>query len=157
MQEKYELGTRLTYFGYKNEKKISLNFILGIRNPTFLTYMPQLLIIKICFTNKINTICVGGHLLVSGFQGPISMAPSVRSTCPRNQGLKVPSFKIPVPGPTVPSSWVSGSQVQDLRVRDPGYQGPRVPCIRVPGSQVSESWVSGSWVSGSQVPGSRVS
>ena len=28
MQQKYEFGTRLTYFWHKNEKKISLNFIL---------------------------------------------------------------------------------------------------------------------------------
>ena len=31
MQEKYELGTRLTYFWHKNGKKTSLNFIFCIR------------------------------------------------------------------------------------------------------------------------------
>ena len=103
MQQKYELGTRLNCFWHKNKKKISLNSIFCIR-------APKLFIIKICFTNKINTICGRDQLLVSGSQGPISRVPNVRFPCPRIQGSDV----------EVPGSQVPGLRVPGLRVLGPG-------------------------------------
>ena len=148
MQQKYELWTRLTYFWHKNEKKISLNFIFCIRNPTFSTYMSQLFIVKICFTNEINIISGGGQLLVSESQGSISRVPSVRFFV---GSLKLQGPSSRVPESQVPGSQVSGSQVRGFRVSGPRYQSSWVWCIRVPGFQVSVSWNSGS-----QGPGSRV-
>ena len=146
MQQKYELWTRLTYFWHKNEKKISLNFIFRIRNPTFSTYMSQLFIVKICFTNEINIISGGGQLLVSESQGSISRVPSVR--------FFVGSLKLQGPSSRVPES-------QDPRIPGSGSRGPRsgvsgslVPGIRVPGSDVSGSQGSRSQCPG--IPGLRV-
>ena len=148
MQQKYELRIRLTYFWNKNEKKVSLNFIFCIRGGTFLTHMSQLFIIEICFTKKYNTICGGGQLLVSGSQGPIFRAPSVRFPGPRIQELEVPSPRVlgsqvlgyQVPGPRyqVPGNRVLGCQVPDLRVLSLGPQGPKVlgPRILGPRSEV---------------------
>ena len=91
----------------------------------FSTHMPWLIIIKICFTNNVNTTCGGGQLLVTGSQDPISRVPDVRVPCPRvlvsgsqgskSQGLKVPALK----GLTLR---VSGSRVLGLRVTGPGFQ-----------------------------------
>ena len=150
MQQKYELWTRLTYFWHKNEKKISLNFIFCIRNPTFSTYMSQFFIVKICFTNEINIISGGGQLLVSESQGSISRVPSVR--------FFVRSLKLQGPSSRVPESQVPGSHVPGLGIPGPGfqglwsqvseflglmYQGPRVPGLSVLEFRVSGSWVSG--------------
>ena len=143
MQQKYELWTRLTYFWHKNEKKISLNFIFRIRNPTFSTYMSQLFIVKICFTNEINIISGGGQLLVSESQGSISRVPSVR--------FFVGSLKLQGPSSRVPESQVPGSQVPGLGIPGLGfqglwsqvseflglmYQGSRSQCPGIPGLRV---------------------
>ena len=146
MQQKYELWTRLTYFWHKNERKISPNFIFCIRNPTFSTYMSQLFIVKICFTNKINIISGGGQLLVSGSQGSISRVPSIRffvveSQVARSQlqGPWVPSSRIPSSKSRGPRSGVSGSRVPDIRVPGSdvsGSQGPRSQCPGIPGLRV---------------------
>ena len=89
------------------------------------TQMPQLFIIKICFTIKFNSIYGVGrdtrnlcHKFNS--QGPYLRILGLRVASPKSQG---------------PSSRVLGV---------------RVPCLRV-----TESWVSGSRVSGSQGPRSQ--
>ena len=93
----------------KKEENIP-KFYFCVRAPTFSTHMPCPL--KICFTNKVNTICGGGQLLVTGSQGPITRVPGFRIPCPR----------VPVPESRVagPESRVSGSQVSGLRVPGPG-------------------------------------
>ena len=91
--KKYELGTRLTCKRHKNEKKISLNFIFSIQNPTFSTYMSQRFIVKTSFKNKINIISGGGQLLFSGSQGSISRVPSV-SFFVRSPKLQGPSSEV---------------------------------------------------------------
>ena len=77
----------------KWEENIS-KFYFCIRVPTFLTHMPYLFIIKICFTNKVNEFCRGGQLLDSGSQGP-----------------RIPSPTVPGPGSQCLGSQVPGSQV----------------------------------------------
>ena len=74
--------------------------------------MSYLFIIKIYFTNKIDTICGGGQLLVSGSQSPISRVPSVRFPCLRIQGSEVTIPKVPVPGSKSPRSRVPGPESQ---------------------------------------------
>ena len=91
-------------------------FCFCIRAPTFSTHMPWPF--KICFTNKVNTVC--GGVQVTGSQGPITRVPGVGSHGP---GLKVLR---PRPSSRVPGSQVSGSQgprSQSFRTRDPGSQG----------------------------------
>ena len=71
--------------------------------------------LKICFTNKVNTICGGGQLLVTGSQGPITRVLVVRISCPRVASPRAQS----------PSSRVSGSQglgSQRRRSQGPGSQ-----------------------------------
>ena len=92
----------------------------------FSTHMPCPL--KICFTNKVDTICGGGQLLFTGSQSPITRVLNVKIPCPR----------VPVPESQGPKS-------QDPRVSDLRVPGLRVPG---PGSQVSGFRVMGS---GSQV------
>ena len=87
----------------KQEENIPKSYSC-IRAPTFSTHMPQLFIIKICFTNKVNTICGGGQLLVSGPQGPGCQRPmsqSRKSRVPGPRGLKswVPVLGTQVSGP----------------------------------------------------------
>ena len=126
MQQKYELGTRLTYFWptQKWEENIP-KFGFCIRAPTFSTHIPCLF--KICFRNKVNTICGGDQLLVAGCKCPITWVLGVRIPCPR-----VASSKAQGPSSRVPESQVSGS-------RGLGSQDPRVPGLRSqgPGSRVS--------------------
>ena len=81
-------------------------------SPKFSTQMLQLFIIKICFTNKFNTTCGGGQLLVSGCQ---------ESMCHRISVLSV----------LVSWFWVSGSQVPSPRV---SVLRSRVSKSHVPGS-----------------------
>ena len=88
-------------------------FYFCIRAPTFSTPIPWLFIIKICFTNKANTICGGGQLLVSRSQGPIS----------RVSGVRVPYPSVVTANFRGPRSRVPGSQVL----------GPRCPWSRVSG------------------------
>ena len=137
MQQKYELGTRLSYFWQKNEKKISLNSIY-IRAPTFSTQMPCPF--KICFTNKVNAVFVGGQLLVTGSQGPITRVSGVRIPCPRVASPKVH-------GPKSQSHRVPGLRVSGLRVPGLKLPGSWVARFQGPGSQFSGSWVPGlrSW------------
>ena len=98
-------------FTQKWEENIP-TFYFCIRAPTFLTYMPYLFIIKICFIKKVNTICGVGQLLVSGSQGIISRVPGVRIYVP---GLQVPSLSIPSPG-------VPGLESHGLGSEGPGSQ-----------------------------------
>ena len=85
---------------------------------------------KICFTNKVNTICAGGQLLVTGSQGPITRVSGVRIPCPRVaspkvHGPKSQSHRIPglgVSGLRVPGLKVSGSWISILRVLSPWSQ-----------------------------------
>lgn len=74
--------------------------------------MPSLFVIKLCFTNIVKTICGGGQLLISGFQGPSSRFPGVKVPCPRISGSRVPKFLIPGPRVQVSGSqaWFPGSQ-----------------------------------------------
>ena len=88
------------------------------RAPKFLTQMPQLFIIKICFTIKVNSICGAGRDTWSLRLKLNSQGPAVRIL-----GLRVA---------------ISKSQGPISRVL-----GVRVPRLRVPGSQGTSSRVSG--------------
>ena len=114
MQQKYELGTKLTYFWHKNEKKISLNFIFAFETLRFRHIYHAL---SKC-ASQIKLICGGGHLLVPGshYQRPGCQDPM--SQVRRPQG-PLSQFK----SPRVPESQVSESQ------------SPRVPGSEGPGSQ----------------------
>ena len=98
---------------------------------------------KICFTNKVNAICGGGQLLVTGwvprshYEGPgCQDVPCPRVASPKAQGSSS----------RVPGSHVSGSQC--LGSQSLGSQGPGSQGLRIPGSQVSGLRVPG--------PGSQV-
>ena len=114
------------------------------RAPKSLTLMPQLFIIKICFTIKVNSICRAGYLESASqvkSQGPAIRILCCRVAIPKSQGpisrvlgVRVPCSRVPVPG-----SWVSGSRV--LGSRSPSVSGPKVPGFRVLGLRVPGSWV----------------
>ena len=108
MQQKYELGTRLTYLWYKNEKKISLNFILVFEPLRFWHTCRSFLLSK--FASQIKLIqslvgsvtsnrVLGSHLQGFGCQRLVSQGPRVpgpgyrgpRSLDPRSVGLRVPA------------------------------------------------------------------
>ena len=93
-----------------------LKFYFCIRAPTFLTHMPCPL--NICFTNKVNTICGGRQLLVTGSQCPsvpVSHCQDAGCQDPMSQGCK----------PQGPGSQVSGSRISKPRV-----SGSRVPGLK---------------------------
>ena len=122
LQQKYELGTRLTYFWHKNEKKIFLNFIFLFQSLRFQHTYPSFLLSKLVSQIKLIQSVVG----------------SVAS--PR------------VPGSHYQGTRCQGTMSQDHKSQDPGYQfqSPKVLSLSVPGYRVPESQVSGSQVSGSQ-------
>ena len=99
-------------------------FYFYIPAHTFSTHMPNPF--KICFTNKVNTICGGGQLLVTGSQGPITRTLVVRISCPR----------------------VASPKAQGLTSQGHGFPGPRISGLRVPGLMVPGSQGTGSRVSG---------
>ena len=101
MQQKYELGTRLTYFWHKNEKKISLNFIFVFEPLRFRHTCPSFLLSK--FASQIKLI-----------KSPGSVA-----------SHRFPDVRIPYPRVPVPESQGLGSQgsrSQGPRIPDPGSQ-----------------------------------
>ena len=82
--------------------------------------------LKICFTNKVNTICGGDQLLVTGSQSPITRVLGVRIPCPRVASPKAqgPRFSgLKVPGSRVSGLRVLGSrsQVSRSRISDPDF------------------------------------
>ena len=87
--------------------------------------MLQLFIIKICFTIKINTICGGAQLLVSG---------CLESMCYEfnSQGLGLRILELMIAGP---KSEGFNFRVSGLRFQGLGSQGPgsQVLGLRVPG------------------------
>ena len=101
MQQKYELGTRLTYFWYKNEKKISLNFILVFeplrfwhtcRSFLLSKFASQIKLIKSLVESVASNRVLGSHLQGFGCQRLVSQGPRVlgpRSLDPRSVGLRV--------------------------------------------------------------------
>ena len=107
MQQKYELGARLTYFLHKNEKKIYLIFIFvfeplhlwhacrGFFLPKFAS---QIKLIHSVVGSVASLKVLGSHFQVTGCQANVSQGP---------------------------------------RVPGPGFHSPRVPRSRVPGSRVS--------------------
>ena len=117
--------------------------------------MPQLFIIKICFTIKVNSICGAGqdtrnmcHKFNS--QGPALRILDLRVVNSKYQGPSsgIVGIRVPVLGSWVSGPCVLGSQSprsQIPRVPGPGSQGPRV-------SSLSVLW---SWISGPQGPGSQ--
>ena len=87
------------------------------RAPKFSTHIPQLYVIKICFSIKVNTICDGGQLLVSGYQESIchkfnSHSPGLGGSGSQGLGFQVPMSQFQAPG-----CQKSGSQ-------SPKSQGP---------------------------------
>ena len=110
MQQKRELGTRLTYFSYKNEKKISLNLIFVFKPLLFRHTCPALVL----YYQKLIQYAVGV---------------SCQSQDPR----------VPLPGSWVSGFHVPRSQVPRPRVPVPESQGPKSQGPRVSGpvSQVS--------------------
>ena len=121
MQQKYNLGTKLTYIWHKNEKKISPNFIF--------VFQP------LCFRH----IC---HAL-SKFASQIKLIQYVVGVSCYSQGPRVPS-----PGSWMSRSHVPGSQFRSLRVPSLRIPGSRASGSQVSGSQVLglRSQGSGSWV-----------
>ena len=119
MQQKYELQTWLTYFWYKNEKKVSINFIFVFESLRF-----HQTCLAFYFQKFLIITCGGGQLLFSGSQTPILRVP-----CP---SVALSSCRVLSPGSQVsrsqalgPSFWGLGSRVSRLRVL-----GRKVPCPR---------------------------
>ena len=105
MQQKYELGTRLTYFWHKNEKKISLNFIFVFEPLRFRHTCPSFLLSKFASQIKLIQSVVGSvaslRILGSHFQGPgwqslVSRGPRVPSLGSHGPGSQVsgPDFRL---------------------------------------------------------------
>ena len=114
IQQKYELGTRLTYFWHKNEKKISLNFIFVFKTLRF----RHICLLKICFTNKVNLWwgSVASHRVpLPGPQGPGCQDPM-------SQGCKSQGPGSQFQSPRVTSLRVSGPGSQSLGFQGPGSQ-----------------------------------
>ena len=117
MLQKYDLGS------YKVNQRLAqkweeniLKFYFCFRSPTFSTHMPCPF--KICFTNKVNTICGGGQLLVtgslvSGSHVPGSQVLRPRVPVPESQGTKSQGHRVLDP------------RVSDLRDTGLRSQGPR--------------------------------
>ena len=125
-------------------------FGLFTRASNFLTQMPQLFIIKICFKLKlIQSVVRDTWNLCRKFnsQGPTLRILGLRVAISKSQGpiSRVLGVRIPVPW-----SWKSGSCDPESRFSgsaDPGSRSPRVLGLRILGSQVSWSQVPGlrSW------------
>ena len=112
-------------------------FGLFTRASNFLTQMPQLFIIKICFKLKLIQSVVRVGIL------GISVASSILRVL--LSGFWASGSQFPSPRDPFPGSWVSGSQFhgsesQGLVIQNRGSQGLRIPGLGVPGSWVSESW-----------------
>ena len=132
------------------------------RAPKFSTQMPQLFIIKICYTIKVNSVCgasrdtrglchkfnsqgpsfriLGVRVASPNFQGPKSRILNVRLLCPRSQSHSFPGLRVLGPGSQglrVAGLWVSGY---------PGFRVSGYPRFRVSGCP--RFWVSGSRISG---------
>ena len=97
MQQKYELGTRLTYFWHKNEKKISLNFIFVFEPLRFRHTCPSFLLSK--FASQIKLIKSPGSVASQRF--PDVRIPYPRVPVPESQGLGSQGPRIPGPGSQV--------------------------------------------------------
>ena len=98
------------------------------RDLSFSTQMPQLFIIKICFTIKFNSIYGAGRdtrnlCHKSNSQGPDLRILGLRVASPKSQGPSSRVLCIRVPCLRVAESWVLGLRVWSLRV----------PGLRVPG------------------------
>ena len=105
------------------------------RAPEFWTQMPQLFIIKICCTVKVNSIFSAAWDTRNLCQKFSSQGPALRIL---GLGLQVPSFRDAVSGSQVsgyrvPQSWVSGSWFAALRVPGSWVLGCRVCGFRVSG------------------------
>ena len=87
-------------------------------------HMPQLFIIKIGFRNKVNAICGGGQLPVTGSQGPITRVPGDRVPCPRVASPKAQGCSCRIPSLRVPGSWAPGLRSQGLgsQVSSPDFR-----------------------------------
>ena len=141
MHQKYELGTRLTYFWHKKEKKISLNFSFVFEPLHFQHTCSSFLLSKFASERKliqsvvrvrIIGICVTSSVLRvllsdSGSQGRKSKVPGTQLRGPGCQspssrilGVRVPCFR--VLKSQVPESCVIGLRVSSLRVPGPGSQ-----------------------------------
>ena len=107
------LRTRLTYFWYKNEKKISLNFIFVFELLRFWHTCSSFLS-KFASQIKLIQSVMGSvaslRVLGSYFRGP---------EC---QGLVSQGPRVPGPGLMVPGSWVSESQGPGCRVSSPDFR-----------------------------------
>ena len=115
-------------------------FGLFTRASNFLTQMPQLFIIKICFKLKLIQSVVRVGIL------GISVASSILRVL--LSGFWASGSQFPSPRDPFPGSWVSGSQFhgpecQGLVLQNRGSQGLRVLGLRILGSQVSWSQVPG--------------
>ena len=73
--------------------------------------------LNICFTNKVNTICGGRQLLVTGSQCPIARMPGVRIQCPRVGSPKAQGPKSQGPGSQSLGSQGLGSPVSSSDFR----------------------------------------
>ena len=103
--------------------------------------MPQLFIIKICFTSEINTMFGAGLLLVSGYQKSMSQFSGSWSQDfgSLNRKSRVTVFQFQSPE-------CQGPMPQSHRAASPKSQGPsyRIPDVRAPCPSVRESQDPGS-------------
>ena len=113
------------------------------RASKFLTKMPLLFVIKICFTIKVNSVCGAGrdtknlcHKFNS--QGPALRILGVKVAIPKFQG---PIFR-------VLGVRVTWPRVSESQVLGPESQGLRVPGLRARGLRSQDPWP---WVSGPDV------
>ena len=86
-------------------------FGLSTRAPTFLTKMPQLFVIKICFTIKVNSVCGASRDTRNLCQEFNSQGPALKI---RGVRVAIPKFQRPIS--RVPESQGSSSESQDLRI-----------------------------------------
>ena len=96
--------------------------------------MPELFIIKICFTVKVNSICGGGSNIRNLCHKFSSQGPALRILClrvgsPKFQGpsSRVLGIRIPCPRILFPVSWVS--QRPGSRVSGPDFRLCLETCI----------------------------
>ena len=117
MQRKYELGTRLTYFWHKNEKKISLNSIFVFESLRFRHTYPSFLLSKLPSQIKLIQSVVGVCCQSQCPRVPLPGSQGCKSQGPESQ------FRSRVSG-----SQGSVSQVSGSRVSDPDFRLSSIKC-----------------------------
>ena len=103
-----------------NVKIFGKCFCSSTRAPKFFSQMPELSIIKICYTIKINSICGVARDTWNlrhkfNFQGPALSILGLRVAISKSQGLISRVLGVRIPCLRVPESRVSGRRSWGLR------------------------------------------